>query len=339
MRSKIGIVFAVFVAIILIGGYVLYSQGRTWLYSPIESLTSATVYEVSQGAALNSVLRDLDNRGLIKHPRELSLWLRYSRPGYKLKAGEYELKPGMTPVELIELLNSGRVVLHSLTVVEGATFADFERLLAANQFIRMSTPRLKASDVMKKIGAPAAHPEGYFFPDTYRFPKGTSDVELYAQAYQRMKVELERTWSERNPAVPLASAYEALILASIVEKETALGSERPAIAGVFVDRLRKGMRLQTDPTVIYGIGAAYDGNIRKADLLRDTPYNSYTRAGLPPTPICLPGLDALKAATNPRATGALYFVATGRGDGSHYFSKTLEEHNEAVKRYLRTLKQ
>lgn len=339
MKSKVGIAFAVFVAAVLVIGVVVYRQSRTWLYSPIESLVTATVYEVPQGAALNGVLRDLEKKGLIKYPRELSFWLRYSRPGYTLKAGEYELKPGMTPVELIELLNSGRVLLHGVTVVEGATFADFERVLAANEFVRMSSPRLRAADVMKKLGAANVYPEGYFFPDTYRFPKGTTDFELYAQAYQRMKTELDRAWGERNPALPLANAYEALILASIVEKETALGSERPAIAGVFVDRLRKGMRLQTDPTVIYGIGAAYDGNIRKADLLRDTPYNTYTRAGLPPTPICLPGLESLKAATNPKTTGALYFVATGKGDGSHYFSKTLEEHNEAVKRYLRTLRQ
>jgi UPF0755 protein len=224
-----------------------------------------------------------------------------------------------------------------LTLVEGSTFADFERGLAANDAVHMSAPRLQAQQLMKRLGANREHPEGLFFPDTYRFPKGTSDFEIYSLAYRRMQAELDRLWSERDPGVPLADSYEALILASIVEKETALGSERPMIAGVFIERLRKGMRLQTDPTVIYGMGVDYKGNIRKTDLLRDTPYNTYTRTGLPPTPICLPGLESLRAALNPTTTGALYFVATGKGDGSHHFSKTLEEHNAAVQHYLKTL--
>jgi UPF0755 protein len=183
------------------------------------------------------------------------------------------------------------------------------------------------------------HPEGQFFPDTYRFPRRTSDLEILQMAHRRLRDALETAWQERAPDLPLASAYEALILASIVEKETALDSERPQIAGVFIERLRRGMRLQTDPTVIYGMMATYDGNIRRADLLRDTPYNTYTRAGLPPTPIAMPGLDSIRAAVKPDVTGALFFVATGAGDGSHYFSKTLAEHNAAVRRYLKTLRE
>ena len=191
---------------------------------------------------------------------------------------------------------------------------------------------------MRALGQPDVHPEGQFFPDTYRFARNTTDIELLGMAFRRMQQEVKTAWEARAKDLPLASAYEALILASIIEKETALDTERPQIAGVFVERLRRGMRLQTDPTVIYGMMNAYDGNIRRADLLRDTPYNTYTRAGLPPTPIALPGLDSLRAAVNPQSSGALFFVATGNGDGSHYFSRTLAEHNAAVKRYLQKLR-
>ncbi|MGE3667176.1 MAG: endolytic transglycosylase MltG, partial [Steroidobacteraceae bacterium] len=195
-----------------------------------------------------------------------------------------------------------------------------------------------AGAVMRAIGHAGEHPEGRFFPDTYRFADGTTDRELYRLAFDTMTRELAAAWQARHMELPLANADEALVLASIVEKETALASERPLIAGVFVTRLRKGMRLQTDPTVIYGLGSRYDGDIRRRDLLADTPYNTYTRAGLPPTPIALPGREALLAAVQPDESGALYFVATGKGDGSHVFSKTLAEHNAAVARYLARLR-
>jgi UPF0755 protein len=338
MKARNVVIVGVIAAAIAATAIVLYRQAHKWLYAPISTLDRSTTYEVPRGAALGSVLRDLQKRGLIAHPRELSLWLHYARPGYSLKAGEYELNPGMSPVDMIELFNSGRVVLHSLTLIEGSTFADFERVLSSNSAVRSSSPRLDSRALLQRLNAKQSHPEGQFFPDTYRFPKGTSDFEIYSLAYRRMQTELERAWSERDPALPLANAYEALILASIVEKETALGSERPMIAGVFVERLRRGMRLQTDPTVIYGLGVKYDGNIRKTDLQRDTPYNTYTRAGLPPTPICMPGLDSIRAAVRPKLDGSLFFVATGKGDGSHTFSKTLAEHNAAVQRYLRTLR-
>jgi UPF0755 protein len=193
--------------------------------------------------------------------------------------------------------------------------------------------------VMRALGEPGLHPEGQFFPETYHFARGASDLELLQVAHRRMRDALEQAWATRAPDLPLASPYEALILASIVEKETALDTERPQIAGVFVERLRRGMRLQTDPTVIYGMFETYEGNIRRADLTRDTPYNTYTRAGLPPTPIAMPGLDSIQAAVQPDVTGALFFVATGEGDGSHYFSRSLTEHNAAVQRYLRRLRQ
>jgi UPF0755 protein len=327
------------VLLVAVGAASFYLYARSWLYAPIPALTQTTVYEVPRGAGWKTTVNDLHARGLLSHPKELSLWLRYMRPGYTLKAGEYELQPGMSPVDVVELLRSGRVLMYSLTVVEGSTFAEFRRALAAHPKIDAANKELSVAALMSRLGMPDVHPEGRFFPDTYKFAKGTSDLEVLRMSAERMRRELEQAWDNRASDTPLRSADEALTLASIVEKETALASERPAIAGVFIQRLERGMRLQTDPTVIYGMGARFDGNIRKADLLRDTPYNTYTRAGLPPTPICLPGKEALQAAVRPERSGALFFVATGKGDGSHYFSRTLEEHNAAVQRYLRTLRQ
>jgi UPF0755 protein len=226
-----------------------------------------------------------------------------------------------------------------VTFIEGSTFADMQAILQANTAVRHDYANKSGEDVMRALGAAGTHPEGQFFPDTYHFPRGTSDIELMTMAHQRMVSELDIAWRNRDPALPLATAYEALILASIVEKETAQDRERPLVAGVFIERLRRGMRLQTDPTVIYGIGASYDGDIRRADLLRDTPYNSYTRAGLPPTPIALPGQASLRAAVRPEVSGAIFFVATGEPDGSHFFSSTLKEHEAAVQRYLRRIRQ
>jgi len=332
-------VAALSLLLVAFGAAWFYQYARSWLYAPIATLTAPTIYEVPRGAVWKKVVNDLHARGLIEHPLEVNTWLRYMRPGYTLKAGEYELQPGMSPVDLVELLRSGRVVLHSLTVVEGSTFADLRRALNQHPKVKATAKNLPTAALMQRLGMAGLHPEGRFFPDTYRFPKDTSDVELLRIAAERMQNELRLAWERRDSDLSLRSADEALTLASIVEKETALGSERAAIAGVFVQRLERGMRLQTDPTVIYGIGERYDGNIRKADLLRDTPYNTYTRAGLPPTPICLPGKAALEAAVRPARTGALFFVATGNGDGSHYFSRTLDEHNAAVQRYLRSLRQ
>jgi UPF0755 protein len=263
------------------------------------------------------------------------VWSRLTRSDSALKAGEYELQPGLTPRGLLTLLSSGQVLLHSITFIEGSTFADVRNALVASDAVNNENVNRGDADIMRALGEPELHPEGQFFPDTYRFPRGTTDLELLAIAHRRLRDELNKAWAQRAADLPLASSYEALILASIVEKETALERERAQIAGVFVERLRRGMRLQTDPTVIYGMGVSYDGNIRRADLSRDTPYNTYTRPGLPPTPIAMPSLESLHAAVQPDVSGALFFVATGAGDGSHYFSKTLAEHNLAVRRYLR----
>jgi UPF0755 protein len=313
--------------------------GRRWLLQPITQLTQPVVFEVSRGSSLRAVAADLHGRGLLDQPQIWTLWARATGRGAALKAGEYQLMPGVTPEALLQRLGSGAVLLHSITFIEGSTFADIRGLLGRNDSVRLTLENAAPEEIMRELGDPGVHPEGQFFPDTYHFPRGTTDKEILGIAHRRMQDELRTAWAARSTDLPLAGSYEALILASIVEKETALVSERPLIAGVFVERLRRGMRLQTDPTVIYGIGATYDGNIHRTDLTTDTPYNTYTRAGLPPTPIALPGLDSLKAAVNPQVTGAIFFVATGKGDGSHYFSATLGEHEAAVQRYLRKLRQ
>jgi len=310
-----------------------------WLDAPIPTLGETRVFEIARGSSLTAVGASLHRAGLIEHPRVWIAWARATNRSQGLKAGEYALEPGLTPRGLLDLLISGRVLLHSITFIEGSTFADIRNALATNDAVASSIEEQTDEELMTAIGAPGLHPEGQFFPDTYHFPRGTSDKEILAIAHRRMQTELQKAWDARLPDLPLASPYEALILASIVEKETALDAERPAVAGVFIERLRRGMRLQTDPTVIYGMMDRYDGNIRRADLRRDTPYNTYTRAGLPPTPIAMPSLDSLRAATRPEVTGALFFVATGEPDGSHYFSKTLAEHEAAVQRYLRKLRE
>lgn len=336
--ATIRILFALLVLGVLLGAAGAWWV-HTWLQAPIAALQAPTVFEVERGATLRSVARALHERALLDRPRVWIGWARTMQRSAQLKAGEYELKPGLTPHGLLELLSSGQVMLHSITFIEGSTFADVRSALQAHEAVSVQFANRSPEETMTALGVPGLHPEGQFFPDTYHFPRGTTDLELLSIAYRRMQTEVQAAWDARAEDLPLASAYEAQILASIVEKETALDSERPEIGGVFIERLRRGMRLQTDPTVIYGMMERYDGNIRRADLLRDTPYNTYTRAGLPPTPICMPGRESLRAATQPHMTGALFFVATGKGDGSHYFSKTLAEHNAAVKRYLRVLRE
>lgn len=330
------IVALIFVAAVLGAGVAWW--GHRWLQTTIVELREPTAFEVPRGASLRSVATALQQRGLLGQPEVWIGWARITRRAGGLKAGEYELRPGLTPGALLDLLNSGEVLLHSITFIEGSTFADVRKALSSHEAVRAEYAARTDQEFMRALGQPELHPEGQFFPDTYHFARHAIDLELLAISHRRMQDELEKAWSSRASDLPLAGPYEALVLASIVEKETALDRERGLIAGVFIERLRRGMRLQTDPTVIYGMLDAYDGNIRRADLLRDTPYNTYTRAGLPPTPIAMPGLESLRAAVHPEVSGALFFVATGAGDGSHYFSATLAEHNAAVQRYLRRLR-
>jgi UPF0755 protein len=292
--------------------------------------------QVASGTPLRRVTADLATRKLLEHPWLLDLYARANGQATRIRAGEYRLAAGTTPLTLVDQLVSGQVFLHQLTVVEGWRFAELLAAVRTHPAIRAGA--LDGAGIMAELGEPGVHPEGQFFPDTYYFPKGTTDVELLRTAHAALQTHLAHAWEARGPDIEVRTPYEALILASIIEKETAQPAERRLISGVFTQRLRRNMRLQTDPTVIYGLGETFDGDLRRQDLERDTPYNTYTRAGLPPTPIALPGNASLEAAVTPELTDAVYFVATGRGDGSHYFSATLEQHERAVREYLEQLR-
>lgn len=326
------VVLVVLAAALALVGTLLHV--RTWLDAPLAIGAESVTVEVAPGQSLTAVARDLAARGLLQRPRLLSLYARCTGADARMRAGEYALEAGTTPRTLLRLFVNGAVVQHSVTIVEGWTFAELRQALANQPTLDHATRDLSDAEIMARLGEEGRHPEGLFFPDTYLFGKGTRDLELLRQARDRMRREVDAAWQARRQDLPLHDAYEALILASIVERETGLADERPRIAGVFVERLRRGMRLQTDPTVIYGLGAAFDGNLRRADLERDGPYNTYTRTGLPPTPIALPGTGSLRAAVQPDERGEIFFVATGLGDGSHVFSKTLAEHEAAVGKYL-----
>ncbi len=276
--------------------------------------------------------------GWLTSPRVWGWYARWTGKADKLKAGYYEIAPGETGRALLDKIVAGRVMLEQLTIIEGWTYRDLRRLLSRSAGVRQTLGGVADDAVMAALGSPGLHPEGQFFPDTYRFAHGTADVEILRTAHERLRSELAAAWEGRVPVAKITTPYETLILASIVEKESSRADERRKIAGVYVKRLQIGMRLQADPTVIYGLGEAYDGDLRTRDMHADNPYNTYTRGGLPPTPIALPGRDALLASAAPDVTGAIYFVATGRPDGSHYFSSTLAEHNAAVKRLDRQLR-
>jgi UPF0755 protein len=274
--------------------------------------------------------------GVQASPRLLYEWFRWSGQSRKIRAGSYEIGAGVTPIALLNKMVRGDETLAVVRLIEGWTFRQFRAELAKADSLKPTTATLSDEQLMQTLGAPGVAPEGRFHPDTYAYSKGSSDIAVLKRAYRAMQKRLDAAWQERSPDTPLASADDALVLASIVEKETGVGADRGRVAGVFVNRLRIGMPLQTDPTVIYGLGTAFDGNLRKRDLLADTPFNTYTRAGLPPTPIAMPGNASLLAAVHPDPTKALYFVS--RGDGSSEFSETLADHNRAVNRYQRRSK-
>ncbi|MEP7245397.1 MAG: endolytic transglycosylase MltG [Gammaproteobacteria bacterium] len=315
--------------------------GYRWMegaYSAAGPLEEVARVEVLPGASVRSVIGQFAQRGLIANARGVQLYIKAHRLRPNIKAGTYDIPPHASPAQIFKMLQEGVVVLEQLTVVEGSTFAEFRKQLEKHPAVQATLRGKSDAEVMAAIGHPNEFPEGRFFPDTYRFAAHTTDAEVLKLAYASMARALDGAWAQRAQDLPIHTPYEALTLASIVEKETGLPAERPRIAGVFTTRLRMGMRLQTDPTVIYGMGDSYDGDIRTRDLSTDTPYNTYTRAGLPPTPIALPGRESVLAAVRPEETGAIFFVATGDGTGAHYFSKTLEEHNEAVRRYLSRLR-
>ncbi len=288
--------------------------------------------QVKPGTTIRTLARQLAAQGLLdRHPLYLEILARQRRQAHRIKAGEYLLPAGTTPSQLLDLLVSGRVTQYALTLVEGWTFDEVMAAVRADPVLIQTLDDIDNEEIMARLGQQGVHPEGRFFPDTYHFPRQTTDQQFLARAQRAMDRELEQQWADRTPDLPLENPQQALILASIVEKETGMASERPQIAGVFIRRLRRGMKLQTDPTVIYGLGEAFDGNLRRRDLRQDTPYNTYTRTGLPPTPIAMPGADAIRAVLHPADGDALYFVA--RGDGSHQFSATLVDHNRAVRKF------
>ena len=307
--------------------------GAWWLNAPLPMGNAALELEVEPGTTPRGVARSVEAAGVRVDARLLYAWFRLSGQDRQIRAGNYELPPGTTPRSLLHKLVRGEESLRALTLVEGWNFRQVRAALAAEESLRHDSAALSEADLMAQLERPGVHPEGRFFPDTYTFAKGSSDLAVLRRALHAMDRRLEAAWGQRASDTPLKSADEALILASIVEKETGRASDRAQIAGVFANRLRIGMLLQTDPTVIYGLGEKFDGNLRRRDLQADTPWNTYTRAGLPPTPIAMPGKASLLAAVQPERTQALYFVA--KGDGTSQFSESLLEHNRAVNRYQR----
>ncbi len=288
-------------------------------------------FTVKPGASLKALSKQLTEQSLLPEPQSFWLLGRLTNQATGIQAGSYRLDTAVTPLELLQKLNDGDVIPVSVTFIEGSTFADMRARLEKTEGVKVMLKGLSNTEVLKRIGATESYPEGLFFPDTYRFATGSTDVELLKTSYQAMKKKLDEAWAMRDKDLPYKTPYDVLKMASIIEKETGKAVERPLIGAVFINRLRIPMRLQTDPTVIYGLGESYDGNIRKRDLTTDTPYNTYTRDGLPPTPIAMPGWGSLMAAVKPAASQKLYFV--GKGDGTHYFSASLDEHNRAVAKY------
>ena len=304
---------------------------QQFLDTPLQLHDQEMEYDVAPGVGLIAVANDLHRRGILGRPRYLVWYARWEGKADRVQTGVYGLSPGMTPVQLLDKLVAGDVIQYALTIPEGWTFRQLRAAVDADPKLLHQLGTVPDDEVMERIGHPGLHPEGRFFPDTYYFTAGTTDADFLRRAFTAMDRRLAEEWQDRAPGLPYRSPYEALIMASIIERETAVPAERGQIAGVFVRRLQRGMRLQTDPTVIYGLGDAFDGNLRRRDLLADTPYNTYRHAGLPPTPIALPGAGAIHAALHPAPGDSLYFVA--RGDGTHHFSTTIAEHNEAVRKY------
>jgi len=299
--------------------------------TPVDVPVDARELTIKKGRSVRGIGRDLVAAGVLGEPWSFVWMARLLGQANAVKAGNYELPTRITPYRLLEMIARGEVSQAQITFIEGWTFAQMRAALAGHPSVTHDVGTLSDAEVLRAIGAREMHPEGLFFPDTYYFSPGTHELKILARAYHTLRARLDALWTTRAPGLPYRSPYEALIMASIVEKETGLESDRRMIAAVFVNRLKRNMRLQTDPTVIYGLGSGFDGNLRKIDLETDTPYNTYTRTGLPPTPIALPGQAALEAALQPARTPALYFVA--RGDGSSHFTDTLDDHNRAVRKY------
>ncbi len=325
------------ISVLLFGGLTLFAAGligRWYLFErPLPFKSDRVEFRVAAGSSVRSIAHAAQAAGIELNPNAMVAAARLTGAAQSLRAGRYSVERGVSLGGLLVKLRAGDVVRERLTLVEGIAFREMRALLSAQTQLKQDSARMSDEGLLKAIGASETHPEGLFAPETYVYDPGTSDLDIYRQAYRAQAKLLHEAWASRAPDMPYANPYEALIMASIIEKETGQAAERAMIGGVFVNRLRLRMLLQTDPSVIYGIGPSFDGNLRKRDLLADGPYNSYTRAGLPPTPIALPGRASIEAALRPASTTALYFVS--RGDGTSQFSATLAEHNRAVDTYQR----
>jgi UPF0755 protein len=324
-----------FAALVLVFATVAVGAGLVWwwLHKPLPLARPSVELSIEAGTAPREVAQRWVDAGVQVSPLLLYEWFRWSGDARRIRAGSYEIETGATPRTLLEKMVQGDELLQSVRLIEGWTFRQVRVELARAAYLKPASAAMSEAELMAALGAPGLAAEGRFFPDTYVYSRGVSDLTVLKRARAAMQRRLDAAWAERASDLPLKTADEALTLASIVEKETGTAADRGLIAGVFVNRLRIGMPLQTDPTVIYGLGESFDGNLRKRDLLADTPYNTYTRNGLPPTPISMPGVASLRAATRPEPTKALFFVA--RGDGSSIFSESLADHNRAVNKYQR----
>ncbi len=321
--------WALLAAVIAIS--VLVIQFLRFQYQTVSISEPGRTFTIESGSNIKMIAQQLSLEEIIDDPWLFILLAKIKGVEKSVRAGEYRLQQAQSPSDLLELFTRGQPILYSFTVIEGWAFRQMISELHHYPFIVNTLKGKSDVEIMAALGYQGRHPEGLFFPDTYSFPKGTSDIDFLQRAYHLMQKHLQREWDDRAQNLPITSSYDALILASIIEKETGVAYERPLIASVFTQRLQKNMRLQTDPTVIYGLGEGFDGNIRFRDLKKDTPYNTYLHKGLTPTPIALPGLDSIRAALHPADSKALFFVS--KGDGTHYFSKTLEEHNKAVRKF------
>ncbi len=326
-RIVLALSLLMLLAIVSVVGLGFY--GYSWLHGDVVFGNGPLVYQVKRGATINSVAGDLSSLKVIRYPKIWALYARFFQPA-PIRAGEYQLNDTISPQNILTLLQEGKVISYHVTLVEGSTVKEFEQVLGAQKKLTHVLPSMSDAEKLRALEVEGRSMEGWVFPDTYHYVLGDTDLNILKRAHKKMKSELQGIWHNKKTDV-LSSPYELLILASIIEKETGAVWEQPEISGVFTRRLKKGMRLQTDPTVIYGLGASYDGNLKRKHLRQATPYNTYVIKGLPPTPIANPGITALKAAANPNKGEALYFVA--KGDGTHQFSNTLAEHNTAVNLY------
>jgi UPF0755 protein len=323
--------FSLIVAVVT-GGFLAWHQYEQFANEPVNIAEEGMTFTIPAGSNIAKVAKSLEDQNVINSAVHFKWLARLSEKANQIKAGEFQLDHGMTPNDLLNRFVSGKTIQYQFSLIEGFTYKDLVKKVKASPVLVQTLSDDDYKNIMQVIGSDELNPEGWFFPDTYSFPKNTTDLDFLKRAHQQMKAFLQKEWENREPNKYITTPYEALTLASIVEKETGIPEERPLIAGVFLNRLRKGMMLQTDPTVIYGMGERYKGNIRKSDLRRDTPYNTYTRTGLTPTPIATPSADAIKAVMHPDKTEAFYFVA--KGGGAHHFSKTYAEHRRAVVKYL-----